>query len=363
MKTTAQTKSYIGERVYVGIDVHKRTYSVVARVKQMEVKRWTTAAEPEKFGEQLGQFFPGAEIRSAYEAGFSGFGLHRELQRQGIKNIVVHAAAIEVAANQRVKTDKRDARKISEHLEAGRLRGIRIPSEAQEEARLLSRTRRQLVRQRTQSQNCIRMKAHQFGLISPEDRRRMPHSLVTDLLKACKSEEFRCTVMSHQRIWQALDQEIVQLEARLKAQADADPCETTYRSVPGVGAVSARILANELADLSHFNNERQLFSYTGLTPAEYSSGENTRRGSITKQGNAQVRGILIEVAWRAIEEDASLASFFERVKAPQGSKRAIVGVARKLIGRIRAAFRHQVPYHIDEVVPEEGGTEEVVTAA
>lgn len=363
MKSTAQTRSYIGETVYVGIDVHKRTYSVVARVNQLEVKRWTTTADPEKCGRQLREFFPGAEIHSAYEAGFSGFGLHRELHQQGIQNIVVHAAAIEVAANQRVKTDKRDARKISEHLEAGRLRGIRIPSVAQEAARLLSRTRSQLVRQRTQSQNCIRMKAHQFGLIAPEDRRRMTHSLVAELLEQCTSEEFRCTVRSHQRIWQALDQEIAQLEARLKAQAAADRYETTYRSVPGVGPVSARILANELGDLSHFSNERQVFSYTGLTPAEYSSGENTRRGSITKQGNTQVRSILIEVAWRAIEADATLASFFERVKARRGSKRAIVGVARKLIGRIRAAFRHQVPYHIEAVVTEEVVTEEVVTAA
>lgn len=69
------------------------------------------------------------------------------------------------------------------------------------------------------------------------------------------------------------------------------------------------------------------------------------------------------MAWRAIEEDSTLASFFERVKARRGSKRAIVGVARKLIGRIRAAFRHQVPYHIEEAITEEVVTEEVVTAA
>lgn len=281
---------------------------------------------------------------------------------------MVPAAAIEVAANQRVKTDKRDARKICEHLEAGRLRGIRIPSVAQEAARLLSRTRSQLVRQRTQSQNCSRMKAHQFGLIGAEDRRRMTHALVTDWLARCPSEEFRCTVLSHQRIWQALDQEIATLEARLKVQAAADAYEATYQSVPGVGAVSARILANELGDLSHFRNERQLFSYTGLTPAAYSSGEHTRRGSMTKQGNTQVRSILIEVAWRAIAADASLASFFERVKARRGSKRAIVGVARKLIGRIRAAFRQQVPYPLEAGANPAGGTgaamaEEVDTAA
>lgn len=74
MKLTAQTRSYPSETVSVGIDVHKRTYSVVARVNQLEVKRWTTPADPQKLGQQLREFFPGAVIQSAYEAGFSGFG-------------------------------------------------------------------------------------------------------------------------------------------------------------------------------------------------------------------------------------------------------------------------------------------------
>jgi transposase len=147
-----------------------------------------------------------------------------------------------------------------------------------------------------------------------------------------------------------LEHEIAQLEAELKRQAAADPYEATYQSVPGVGFISARVLSNELGDLSHFANERQLFSYTGLTPAEYSSGETTRRGSITKQGNTHLRSILIEIAWRAIGKDPSLAAFFERIKLRSGSKRAIVAVARKLIGRIRAAFRQQVPYRIEEAV-------------
>ncbi|MBV8887744.1 MAG: IS110 family transposase [Chroococcidiopsidaceae cyanobacterium CP_BM_RX_35] len=70
-----------------------------------------------------------------------------------------------------------------------------------------------------------------------------------------------------------------------------------------MGLLSARILANELGDMSQFKNERQLFSYTGLTPSEYSSGENMRKGHITRQGNSRVRGILIEIAWQAIGED------------------------------------------------------------
>ena len=74
------------------------------------------------------KYFQGGRIRTVYETGFSGFVLHRELVKQGINNIVVHAAGVEVAVNNRVKTDKRDAQKLAALLEAGRLKGIGIPT-------------------------------------------------------------------------------------------------------------------------------------------------------------------------------------------------------------------------------------------
>lgn len=109
MKTTAFENTYAGKEVFVGIDVHKKTYSVAAQVDGVCVKKWTTAASPKGLAEQLLKFFAGANIHTAYEAGFSGFVLHRELVKHGIDSIVVHAAAVEVAVNNRVKTDKRDA--------------------------------------------------------------------------------------------------------------------------------------------------------------------------------------------------------------------------------------------------------------
>lgn len=114
-----------------------------------------------------------------------------------------------------------------------------------------------------------------------------------------------------------------------------------------MGRISARVLSNELGDLSRFANERQLFSYTGLTPSEHSSGEQKHRGAITKQGNRHLRGILMEVAWRAIRQDPALARFFERLYPRTGKQRAIVAVARKLIGRIRSAFRKAELYQND----------------
>ncbi len=99
--------------------------------------------------------------------------------------------------------------------------------------------------------------------------------------------------------------------------------------------------------MSQFNNERQLFSYTGLTPSEHSSGDTIRKGHITRQGNNRVRHILNQAAWRAINFDRELKTFFESLYPRTGKKKAIVAVARKLIGRIRAAFRQGELYQIN----------------
>ncbi|MBV9385192.1 MAG: IS110 family transposase [Chroococcidiopsidaceae cyanobacterium CP_BM_ER_R8_30] len=346
MKNTEQA-SYTGKEVFIGIDVHKKSYSVVARCDKEVIKKWTMAGSPKELSQQLQKCFSGAIIHSVYEAGFSGFALHRELVKHGVNNIVVHAAAIEIAANVRVKTDKRDAQKMAVLLEAGRLKGNRIPSESEEQHRLLTRTRQQLVEERTALKNKIRMKFHQLGLIEYDENRPMSHKLVKELLSGTDASELRIVIQAYWNIWQKLDEEICKLAQAIKEQAKTDPHDATYRSAPGVGPLSARILANELGDMSQFNNERQLFSYTGLTPCEYSSGENIRRGHISRQGNSRLRGILVESAWRAIKKDRALGEFFERLSPRTGKKRAIVAVARKLIGRIRAAFQKGVNYQME----------------
>jgi len=346
MKKNTKERSYVGKEVFVGIDVHKKTYTVVARVEEEVVKKWTTKASPQSLAQQLLKYFAGATIYTAYEAGFSGFVLHRDLEAHGIQNIVVNAAGIEVAINNRVKTDKRDALKLSTLLEAKRLKGIRIPSEEEEAHRLLSRTRKQLVEDSTAAKNKIRMKFHQFGLIDAEETREMTHKLVTELLANSPSKELTIAINAYWNVWKILDEEIKQIEQKLKQQAKDDPNEKTYRSAPGVGPQSARVLSNELGNMSQFKNERQLFSYTGLTPSEHSSGEMIHKGHITHQGNVQVRGILIQIAWKAIEKDQALAQFFNRLFPRTGKKKAIVAVARKLIGRIRAAFQKGEEYQL-----------------
>ena len=347
MKKSSEKLSYVGQEVFVGIDVHKRTYSVVAVVESTVVKKWQTSANPHKLVKQLLRYFPGASIHTVYEAGFSGFVLHRILVAAGINNLVVNPGSIETAVHNRVKTDKRDALKLATLLEANRLIGIRIPTELEEQKRMLTRTRQQLVEDRSAIKNKIRMKCHQMGLIDSDDKREMSHKLVKELVEKSSSPELSISIEAYWQVWQNIDTQIKKIEAKLNEQADEDPNEPTYRSAPGIGPLSARILSNELGDMSQFNNERQLFSYTGLTPSEHSSGETIRKGHITRQGNNRVRHILNQAAWRAISLDRELKTFFERLYPRTGKKKAIVAVARKLIGRIRAAFRQGELYQLN----------------
>lgn len=143
----ASTKiSYFGKKVLIGIDLHKQTYSVTSICDGIIVKKVASVpANPAQIAQSILLWFKGAEIYTAYEAGFSGFGLHRELEKASIKSIVVNAASIAVASNDKVKTNLRDSKKIAEQLSTQRLKAIQIPSESEQAINALTRGREQVV--------------------------------------------------------------------------------------------------------------------------------------------------------------------------------------------------------------------------
>ena len=253
---------------------------------------------------------------------------------------------MEIAVKDRVKTDRRDSRKLGEQLSMGRLKGIYIPEEQEELRRQVTRTRRQVVNQIQRVSNQIKGKLLYFGFLPPEDDRRISESYLKGLeLRDFPSElKFSLGVMIKQ--WRLLKEQLKEIETEMMAQGFEDgEVEEIYRSVPGIGMVVARVLSNELGDLSkRFPNNKSLYKYVGLTPSEYSSGERSRRGGIDRQGSGYIRSLLVQSAWRVIEEDEVLRESFERIALRRGKKRAIVAIARKLIGRIRACFCKRALY-------------------
>lgn len=337
---------YIGKVVYVGVDVHKKTYSATCLCEGILAKRVTMKASPEGLVEFLKKYFPGAIIKSAYEAGFSGFYLHRYLMEHGIENRVVHPAAIEVSLRDRVKTDKRDSLKIATQLASGRLKGIYVPSEAREAYRGITRLRESIMKDKKRVGNQLKSFLHVHGLMMDEKEKVSEKWLKKVERMKCHPDICYC-IKSYIERWRYLDKKIKGITEHLKEQAKADAAlEVIYLSAPGIGKIHARTLSNELESMHHFTNEKALFSFTGLTPTEYSSGEHKRQGHISRQGRSILRKVLIQAAWSAIRKDPALKVIFERIAEKAGKKRAIVGIARRLIGRIRSCFMTGCLYEV-----------------
>lgn len=343
---------YTGKTVWTGIDVHKKTFSCVSICEGTIVKRDTMPAKPEVLSSYLRNTFSGArEINTAYEAGFSGFHLHRFLTSQGINSAVIHPGSVEIASRDRVKTDKRDALKVAKQLYAGRLHGIFVPTQGREEMRSMTRLRTNMVKLRHRVGQQLKALLFTQGLIAAEDDTALCPKWISKKLSEVKSadfsEDFCFSISQYAEEWMQLTDRIKKIESRLLAQAEEEPgLQMIYESVPGIGPVHARQLANELGDMAQFRNEKQLFSFTGLTPSEHSSGEHVRQGHITRQGNSVLRRILVEAAWVAIKKDPDLMDTFNRISASRGKKRAIVGIARRLAGRIRACVLTGALYEI-----------------
>ena len=328
--------NYVGKKVYVGIDVHKKSYHITAYCDGIREKKATVKANPEEFTKSLKKWFEGAEIFSVYEAGFSGYVLHRILDANGIKNLVINPASIEVAANDRVKTDSRDSEKLAQQLSFGKFKDGKIPSIEEEFSRLSQRTRAQFVVKRVQAGNQIKSKLTLFGYINPDDDSAISELYLKNIEKKELPVELKFVIDLLIKEWRGLTEIIKSLENQIKLDNSKNEIIKKIESVPGIGSLSANILFTELGDMSQFSNKDKLFAFLGLTPSEYSSGETIRKGRITRQGSSRLRQILVEIAWRNIRQDEISREAYMRISATRGGKRAIVACARKLIGRIRA---------------------------
>ena len=342
--------SYKGEKVSIGIDVHKNHYTVCCLVRGRIVQKATLPSNPNKLVDYINSRFEGGEIKTAYEAGFSGFNLHRVLESAGISNIVINASSIEVASNDRVKTDRRDSVKISGLLECGRLRGIRIPSRKEEISRLLHRTRGQLVKDRSRMVNRIKMRLYQFDIKLPET---ITEINFNKLLKTPELEaELQYNLKNYILFWKLLDKEITAIDKKQKKLAESDKLYQVYSSIPGYGLQTARMIATELGDMSQFASERSLFSFIGLTPTERSSGDKVHKGHISRQGSSRLRCVLIEAAWTAVRTDVYWKHQYQQRVLKIGGKRAIVAIARRMLGVARALIRKGELYRVLSILEE-----------
>jgi transposase len=334
--------------LFMGIDVHEKTYSVSLFFEGEELLNESYPAD-HKFLRKLLDRYSDFKIFAAYEAGPFGYGLDDWLKANGVESTVAAPSKIPIAAGDRVKTDKRDARRLAQLLSQGMLTAVSVPEIQKRADRDLLRTRGQLVSQRRRifSQIQSKLMFHSITLRSRGIISKRHRKLILDYPGIAPS--LRSSFKHQLDAYDYYSGELQAIRREILALSESKPYKqgmAVLTSIPGVGLLTALHFLLELPDMRLFDSNEKVGSYLGLTCSEYSSGESQRQGHITRCGNARLRGLLVQSAWRAISGDPVLKKFYEKLKRRRGGKRAIVAVARKLSGRMRTILLKNEKYQV-----------------
>jgi transposase len=290
--------------LYVGMDVHKDSIAVayVAEDHPPDVIFLGTIGTRQGDIDQLIRKLQSKSphLVFVYEAGPCGYWLYRYLTKKGHNCWVVAPSLIPKKAGDRVKTDRRDAVQLARLMRSGDLTPVYVPQVEDEAIRDLSRAREDTIQDLKAAK--FRLKAfllrHDIRYTGratwgPAHLRWLSEVVCATPAQQIVFQEYVRAVNEH-------TERLHRLEHALHEQVQTwrlQPVIEALQALRGVQFTVAVTIVAELGDLTRFDNPRQLMSYLGLTPSEYSSGERRRQGSITKTGNTHARRALIEGAW------------------------------------------------------------------
>jgi transposase len=286
--------------IHLGMDTSKNTIVAAVLLPGEQIPAVDRIFNDEAAIRRLiGRFPDRGLLRACYEAGPGGYDLYRLLASMGVACDVVAPSLIPKGGSDKVKTDKRDSFRLARLHRAGELTPIRVPSPAEEAVRDLARVRAAVLADRKRAQQRLTALLMRHGRIWRNTYWTGPHRAWV----AAQSfpEPALATALAHYRA--ALDtreSELACIEAELAPWARREPLAAAagrlccYR---GIADLNGLTLAAEVVDWRRFASARAFMGFTGLVPAEYSSGQRTWRGHITKAGSGPVRTALIEAAW------------------------------------------------------------------
>jgi transposase len=326
--------------IHLGLDVHKDTISVAILTPDRDAPDVERIAHDEASIRRLvGRFSDPRMLRACYEAGPTGYELARLLDRLHVCCQVIAPSLIPKAPGDRVKTDRRDCRRLARLYRAGELVAIRIPSVQEEAVRDLCRARADTVTDRTRARHRLSKFLLRHGRVwRGGNAWTLTHQRW--LLQQRFEEPALAATYAHYRaVLDARDAQLEAIEADLAGWYDRAPFAdavhrlAAYRGITRLGALT---LASEVCDWRRFPQAAAFAGFCGLVPSEYSSGGSTRRGHTTKTGNAHLRAQLVESAWSYQYRPAVGADLRQRQQGldPQVLARAWAAQLR-LCGRFR----------------------------
>jgi transposase len=291
---------------YVGMDVHAETIAIAAvDAEGGERDVGAIPNRPEAIRKCLKKLGRPEELRCCYEAGPTGYVLYWQLGQMGIQCTVVAPRLTPTKAGDRVKTDRRDARKLARYLRSGDLTAVWVPDEAHEALRDLVRARQAAKIDEKRARHRLQKFLLRHGQRPPQGVKAWSAShrawlqklqLEQATLRVVLGEYLHEVVHSAQRVDRqdtAIEQAVEDAPEQIRAVVAA------LQGLRGVRTVTATAVVAEIGQFSRFAHPRQLMGYSGAVPSEFSTGGPGKhhRGAITKAGNAHLRRRLGEAAW------------------------------------------------------------------
>jgi transposase len=350
----------------LAMDVHKNTISTgLLEPGSTSPVLDKISADDKSVRRLIARFDDPAQVWACYEAGPTGYELARTLRRAGMRCAVIAPSLIPTRQGDRVKTDKRDARRLAVLFRASQLTSVRVPTVAEEAVRDLCRARADMVIDRTRARHRLGKFLLRHGRVwRGGDNWTLKHEA---WIRAQRFDEralnetfahYQATLTAREAAVDAVEADLVPWRDR-EPFADAVHRLAAYRGITELGGLT---LASEVCDWRRFPTAGLFMGFTGLVPSESSSGDRTSRGGITHAGNTHLRTQLVEAAWayksrpqvgavlnkrqdgldpavvaRAWAAQLRLCGKFRRLDARKTNRKVVVtAIARELAGFVWA---------------------------
>jgi len=327
-------------RLSVGVDLHKKQFTVYWRIEGREDGRNGRYVTDERgygqFEKELEVFVGrGYEVTVAVESTGNTRYFKNRIEKLGISVVVVNTLKFKIVNESVKKTDRHDASTIAEFLEKDILPQARLCSQESEELRRLLKTRTTLVRTIVVVKNQIHGLLLSFGiesargsLQSKQERRRVQDVLAAQQLTGAAVDPLFETI-------DRLSVEIKKLEKIIEEKTKDDRVVQLIRTIPGAGLITAATIRAYLDDIRRFEEAKHLSAYAGLVPWVQNSAEREHYGRITKRGPNELRTALVQVVLGMVRSKRRTGSYrimerYDRLKRVKGSGRSIIATARTL---------------------------------
>ncbi len=337
----AMSSNQLKATIYVGVDFHKKNFvcsflnNSTGELVQHSYE--TNDQGYESFIDLLSSYRRSDNmVKVGLEMLTGSYYFYDRVQPECDEIVIINNNQFKVIANSRKKTDKIDSATIALYYSKDLLPTIYIAESSIRQLRDLVSLRYNLVRDRSRYKNRTHslllkhnhkiskrglgskkrlVELRQLGL--PEISQRQLNLLLGQI------EQLTISISETEKMMD----DLISTECSDRTKKDIE----LLQSIPGVGALSAKILVSCIADIERFPSEKHLASYVGLVPSVRDSGEVIKHGRITRRGNKIARTTLVQDALAMLKQkNGPLKGFYNSVKYRSGTGKAIIALARKI---------------------------------